>query len=84
MNHIVYNRVNVCSNHTKFKLVRTRIQSMQLAVYISDRPVTLKQSQGNQTYNDNADPTKSYNHAEFERSDLNGVQEKANVKVFIK
>ena len=59
-----------------FKLQRTRIQNMQFAVYISDTPVTLKQSQGHQTYNDNVDPKQGYNHAKFERSCFNGVQKK--------
>ena len=31
---------------------------MHFAVYISDTPVTLKQSQGHQTYNDNVEPKK--------------------------
>ena len=54
---------------------------MQFAVYISDKPVTLKR-QGHQTYNDNVDPKKGYNQAKFERSCFNGVRKKANVKVF--
>ena len=32
-----------------FKLQRTKIQNMQFEVYISDTPVTLKQSQGHHT-----------------------------------
>ena len=43
-------------------------------------PVTLKQSQGHQTYHDNVDPEQGYNHAKFERSCLNGFQEKANIE----
>ena len=54
--HIVHNLFNVSSNHATFKLQRTRTQNMQFAVYISDTPVTLKQSQGHQTYHDNVDP----------------------------
>ena len=54
---------------------------MQFAVYISDKPVTLKR-QGHQTYNDNVDPKQGYNHAKFERSCFNGVREKANVNFF--
>ena len=34
--------------------------------------MTLKQSQGHQTYNENADPKQGYKHAKFERSCLNG------------
>ena len=30
--------------------------------------MTLEQSQGHQTYNNNVDPKESYNHAKFERS----------------
>ena len=43
-----------------FKQHRTRIQTTQFAPYISDTPVTLKQSQRNQTYSDNADPKQGY------------------------
>ena len=40
---------------------------MYIAVYISDTPVTLKQSQGHQTLNDNVEPKEGYNHAKFEK-----------------
>ena len=53
--HIVYKLINVYGNHTPFTLQRTRIQSTQFALYIFDTPVTLRQSQGHQTYNDNVD-----------------------------
>ena len=36
---------------------------MQSAVYISDTSVTLKQSKGPQTLNDNVDHKQGYNHA---------------------
>ena len=39
-----------------FKLQKTRIQNTPFAVYISDTSVTLKKSQGHQTYNDSVDP----------------------------
>ena len=55
---------------------------MQFEVYISDTPVTLKQSQDQKIYNDNVDSMQGYNHTKFERSWFNGVREKANVKVF--
>ena len=55
-----------------FKLQKTRIHNMQGAVYISHTPVILKQSQGHQTYN-NVGPKQGYNHAQFERSCVNGV-----------
>ena len=42
----------------------------------------LKQSQGHQTYDDNVDLKQGYNHAKLERSCINGVREKDNVKVF--
>ena len=83
-NHIVHNLFNVCSNHTTFKLQRTRIQNMLFELYISDIHVTLKQSQGHQSYNDNVDPKQGYHHAKFERSCFNGFCEKVNVKVFFK
>ena len=42
-------------------------------------PVTLKQSQGHQTYNENVDAKQGDNHAKFERSHFNSVEEKGNV-----
>ena len=39
--------------------------------------MTLKQSQGHQTYNENVDPEQVYNHAKFERSRFNSVREKS-------
>ena len=56
---------------------------MQFAVYVSDKPVTLKQSQGHQTYNENVNPEWGYNHAKFERSHFNSVWEKGNSKGFL-
>ena len=67
------------SNHKTFNLRKTKIHNTQFAVYISDAPVTLKQTQGHQTCNDNVDPKQGYNHVKFERSCFNGVQEKAKV-----
>ena len=49
INHIVHDLFHVCSNHTTFKLQKTRIQNTNFAVYISGMPVTLKLSQGQQT-----------------------------------
>ena len=48
-------------------------QKQQLAVNISDTPVTLKQSQGHQTYNENVDPNQGYDHAKLKRSRFNSV-----------
>ena len=56
---------------------------MQFAVYISDTPVVLKHSQGNQTYNKNVDPEQGNNHAKIERSHFNSVCQKANIKSFL-
>ena len=39
-----------------FKLRRIKIENMQFAVYMSETPVTLKQSQEHQTFNVNVDP----------------------------
>ena len=64
------------------KLQQTRISKAQFSIYISVTPVTLKQSQGHQTYNENVDPEQGYNHAKFERSCFNSIPEKGNVKVF--
>ena len=55
-NHIMHNLFNVCSNHAIFKLQKTRIKKTQFAIYISDKPVTLKQSQGYKMYNDTVNP----------------------------
>ena len=52
-------------------LKRTRVKNTLFAAYISDTPVTLKQSQGHQTYSDNVDPKQDYNHAKFKRSCFN-------------
>ena len=49
------------------------------AIYISDTPVTFKQSQGHQLQNDNVDPKQGYNRPQFERSCFNGVQEKDHI-----
>ena len=67
-----------------FKLQRTRIKNMQFAVYISETRVTMKHSQGHETYNDNVDLKQGCNQAKFERVyfKFNGVREKANVKLF--
>ena len=61
------NLFNVCSNHTMFKLQKTRISSTPFAVYISDTSVILKQCQGHQTWNDNVDPKQGYNQTKFQR-----------------
>ena len=54
-------------------------------VNIFDTTVTLKQDQGHQTLKDNVDPKQCYNHAKFERSCFNGVQEKkSNVNFLFK
>ena len=53
---------------------------MQFADYISDIPVTLKQSQGHQTKNDSVDLKEYYNHAKFKKSCCKDVWVKANVK----
>ena len=66
-----------------FTLQRTIIQNAQIALYIFDILVTLEQSQGHQTYRNNADPKQSHNHAKFERSCFSGVREKANVIIII-
>ena len=57
-------------------------QKIQFAVYFSDTPVTFKQGQGHQAYNDNVDPEQSDKHAKFERSCFNSVREKATVTGF--
>ena len=46
--------------------------------------MTFKQSQGHQTYNDSVDSKQGYDQAKIERYCVNGVREKANVKVVFK
>ena len=60
------------------------IKKAQFAVDISDIPVTLKQSQCHQTFNENVHPKQDYNHAKFERPRLNSVPETANIFSHIK
>ena len=81
-NHIVHNLFNVCSNHTTFKLQRKRIQNTQFAIYISVTPVTLKQSQGQHSWNDNVEDKQGYNKAKFERPFM--VSEKKLMLMFFK
>ena len=59
-------------------------KNTQFALDISDTPVTLKQSQGNKTYNENVYPEQVNKHAKSERSRFNSVREKGIVKVFVK
>ena len=65
-----------------FKPQRTRIQNKQFAVYISDTPVTLRQSQGHQTYNDSVDAKQGYNHETLKDPDLMVSEKKATLKFF--
>ena len=45
--------------------------------------VNYRQCQGHQTYDENLDLEQDYNHATFERSRFNSVQEKDNVFFFL-
>ena len=75
--------LNVCKNHTMFKLQWTRIKKKQFIVYDSDTPVTWKR-QDHQTWYQLVDPKQGNNYAKFEKPHLNRVREKANDKVFVK
>ena len=46
--------------------------------------MTLKQSQGHETYNNNAESKQGFIHAKSERSCFNGVKKKASIKVYLK
>ena len=46
--------------------------------------MTLKQNEGHQICNENVDPEQGSNHAKFERSHYDSVQEKGNIQVFSK
>ena len=82
---MVHNIVNVCSNHTMFKLQKRGIPNTQFAVYISDISVTLKQSEGHQTYNGNVNQKQGYKYAKFKRScfNHNGVLKKPTLLFFL-
>ena len=56
----------------------------QFAVYDSDKPVTLKQCQGHQTWYELVDPKQGYNNAKLEKPCLNSICETANNKDFVK
>ena len=58
----------------------TKTRNLQFIFLTLRHLVILKQDQGHQTYNDNVDPKKGYNHAKFDWSCFNGVREKRNVK----
>ena len=53
-------------------------------VYDSDKPVTLKQGQGHQTWYKLVATKQSYNNAKLEKSRLDSVREKANDNFFVK
>ena len=44
------------------KVQTTRIKNKQFQIYISDKPVTLKQGKGHQSKNDNVDLKQGYNY----------------------
>ena len=66
------------------KLWWTGIKKIRLAVYDSYIPLNLKQGQCHQIKSDNVDPEQGYNHAQFERSHLNGDRKKADVNFFMR
>ena len=74
--------LNVCSNHTKFKLQRTKIQNVQFALYISDAPVTFKQRQGHHPWNNNVDSKQGNNDAKLKALDLMVPKKKPVLNVF--
>ena len=51
----------------------------QFAVYDSDTPVTLKQSQGHQSCKENVDTLEGYNHAKFERCYIKSMKNATKV-----
>ena len=57
---------------------------MPFAVYISDKLVTLKQSQGHQTYDYNVDPKQDYNHAKLKDLVLMVSEKRPMLKFFAK
>ena len=73
----MHNLFNACKNKQRLNHRRQEPKHIEFTVYIFETPVTLKQSQGHQTYIDNVDSKQGYNHAKFERSCINGVREKS-------
>ena len=73
---------HVCSKHASLYYRGQASKTRNLRFIFSDIPLTLKQCQGHQTYDGNVDPKQTNNHAKFERSCFNGVQEKANINFF--
>ena len=57
-------------------------KKVQFAVYISDTPVTLKESQDHQTYNEYVDPKQAYNLAKLEDLTLTMFKKKEMLNFF--
>ena len=54
-------------------------KNTQFALDISDTPVTLKQSQDHQIYDENIHPEQGYNHAKFEKTWLERCSRKSQL-----
>ena len=83
-NHVVHNLSNVCSNHTTFKLQRTRTQNMLCAVYISDKPVTLTKVIKPRKQNDNVEPSTVITMQSFKDLALRLSEKKPMLKVLFR
>ena len=68
--------VDVCNKHITFQLRWTRILKKQFAVHETDRPVTLKQGQGHQTWYGLVDPKHGFHNAQFQ------LKSDKNIKIF--
>ena len=67
---------NVCKNHVMDKNLKLDLQ------FDSDTSVTLTQRQGHPTRNELVGPKLGYNNAQFEKTRLNSVCNRANDNVF--
>ena len=72
--------VNVCKILGTIQRLKYSGQDFkkQFAVNDSDRPMTLKQGHGHQTWYELVDPKQGYNNAKSEKPHLNNVRKKAN------
>ena len=82
--HTVPDLSHVCKNHTTFKLQWRRIGEKKIAVDNSDKPMTLKQGHGDQTWCKSVDPLQDCNNAKFQNPCMNTVHDVANDKGFVK
>ena len=60
---------------------RKESEKRNLQQYVTDTPVTLKQSQDHRTWYNSVDFKQGYKYTQFERPSSHRVQEEASIKV---